>query len=260
MNEQKKKGFRFEKLRGSRATIALFVAAAVLLLGSVMGSTRAALTYYSENYSAEIQMYDIGVTLMENGTAVSTRDYSGSDDQWEEGGEMQLLAHMLDSTDQKLLVGKRYPEELRVQNSGNIDEYVRVIVYRYWVDESGKKTDVSPELIQLDLTENGWILDEKASTPERMVLYYNQILPEGQTSEAFADGLTIDTAIKKNVTQTTVTEGNKTTITTSFNYKGLEFRLETEVDAEQTHNAEDAIKSAWGVDAAVGEDGSLSLR
>ncbi len=260
MNEQKKKGFRFEKLRGSRATIALFVAAAVLLLGSVMGSTRAALTYYSENYSAEIQMYDIGVTLMENGTAVSTRDYSGSDDQWEEGGEMQLLAHMLDSTDQKLLVGKRYPEELRVQNSGNIDEYVRVIVYRYWVDESGKKTDVSPELIQLDLTENGWILDEKASTPERMVLYYNQILPEGQTSEAFADGLTIDTAITKNVTQTTVTEGNKTTITTSFNYKGLEFRLETEVDAVQTHNAEDAIKSAWGVDAAVGEDGSLSLR
>jgi hypothetical protein len=205
-------------------------------------------------------MYDIGVTLMENGTAVSTRDYSGSDDQWEEGGEMQLLAHMLDSTDQKLLVGKRYPEELRVQNSGNIDEYVRVIVYRYWVDESGKKTDVSPELIQLDLTENGWILDEKASTPERMVLYYNQILPEGQMSEAFADGLTIDTAITKNVTQTTVTEGNKTTITTSFNYKGLEFRLETEVDAVQTHNAEDAIKSAWGVDVAVGEDGSLSLR
>ena len=135
-----------------------------------------------------------------------------------------------------------------------------MIVYRYWVDESGKKTDVSPELIQLDLTENGWILDEKASTPERMVLYYNQILPEGQMSEAFADGLTIDTAITKNVTQTTVTEGNKTTITTSFNYKGLEFRLETEVDAVQTHNAEDAIKSAWGVDVAVGEDGSLSLR
>ena len=260
MNEQKKKGISFGTRKGSRVTIALFAAAALLLLGSVMGSTRAALTYYSENYSAEIQMYDIGVTLMENGTAVSTRDYSGSDDQWDEGGEMQLLAHMLDSTDQKLLVGKRYPEELRVQNSGNIDEYVRVIVYRYWVDESGKKTDVSPELIQLDLTENGWILDEKASTPERMVLYYNQILPEGQMSEAFADGLTIDTAITKNVTQTTVTEGNKTTITTSFNYKGLEFRLETEVDAVQTHNAEDAIKSAWGVDVAVGEDGSLSLR
>ena len=38
------------------------------------------------------------------------------------------------------------------------------------------------------------------------------------------------------------------------------FEIEAEVDAVQTHNAEDAIKSAWGVDVSVSEDGALSLR
>ena len=35
--------------------------------------------------------------------------------------------------------------------------------------------------------------------------------------------------------------------------------LEAEADAVQTHNAAEAIKSAWGVDVNVSEDGSLSL-
>ena len=38
----------------------LLGAAAVLLLGSTVGSTRAALTYYSENYSAQMNLKHIG--------------------------------------------------------------------------------------------------------------------------------------------------------------------------------------------------------
>ena len=34
---------------------------------------------------------------------------------------------------------------------------------------------------------------------------------------------------------------------------------EVEVDAVQTHNAVDAIKSAWGVDVNIAQDGTLSL-
>ena len=34
------------------------------------GSTRAALTYYSENYVAGVEMSSIGLTLLENGTKV----------------------------------------------------------------------------------------------------------------------------------------------------------------------------------------------
>ena len=53
----------------------LLGAAAVLLLGSTVGSTRAALTYYSENYSAQMNLKHIGVSLVENGQVVSSRDY-----------------------------------------------------------------------------------------------------------------------------------------------------------------------------------------
>ena len=35
--------------------------------------------------------------------------------------------------------------------------------------------------------------------------------------------------------------------------------VEAEVDAVQTHNAQDAIKSAWGVDVSVDSNGNLTL-
>ena len=38
-------------------------------------------------------------------------------------------------------------------------------------------------------------------------------------------------------------------ITMIYKYDGVEFHVDVEVDAVQTHNAQDAIKSAWGVDA-----------
>ena len=51
--------------------LVLAIGAALLLVFSAANSSRAALTYYSENYSAELQMFDIGVTLLENGNEVS---------------------------------------------------------------------------------------------------------------------------------------------------------------------------------------------
>lgn len=49
------------------------------------------------------------------------------------------------------------------------------------------------------------------------------------------------------------------TITTTYEYDGAQFVLEATVDAVQTHNAKDAIKSAWGVDVNISDDGALSL-
>ena len=40
----------------------------------------------------------------------------------------------------------------------------------------------------------------------------------------------------------------------------MNFNLEAEVDAVQTHNAKDAIKSAWGIDVNVASDGTISLQ
>lgn len=227
----------------------LLIAAAVLLVASTVGSTQAALTYYSENYSAEVTVSNIGVGLLENGSQV---------------GE-ELLAGML-AEGEELVLGKTYSEELSVVNNGSIDSYVRVIVKKSWQDADGvKDTKLSPNLIDLNfVTGNGWVIDESASTAERTVLYYTAVLPVGATTPDFTDALRIDPAIATKIVETVDTDvvGGKEykTITYVYEYDGYTFNVEAEVDAVQTHNAEAAIKSAWGVSVAVSEDRNLSLQ
>ena len=134
-----------------------------------------------------------------------------------------------------------------------------------WQDKEGNKdTSLDPDLIQLNfLTENGWQIDESASTPERTVLYYTSLLaPDQSTAELLGeDALSIDSAVGTKVNQTETRTEEGTVITTRYAYDGYSFQVEIEADAVQTHNAEDAIKSAWGVDVAVSEDGNrISLR
>jgi hypothetical protein len=245
-------------------TWGLFALAVVLLLGSSVGGARAALTYYSETYSSRLQMYDIGVTLNENGNAVSWRDYDAdSNGTWSQSSGV-LLADML-GEDENVVLGKAYPEAISVTNSGTIDEYVRVSLYAYWLDRDGNKMqELSPALIELHLLcdqtgyDNGWLLDEAATTTERTVLYYRSILSAGETSVPLSDTLTVDGLVASKVTQETKTEDGYTTIVTTYDYDGVQFQLEARVDAVQTHNAADAIWSAWGRRVTV-SDGALSL-
>ena len=115
----------------------LLGAAAVLLLGSTVGSTRAALTYYSENYSAQMNLKHIGVSLVENGQVVSSRDYV-SGNEWSGNTEGKLLANMLGEKE-KFTPGKQYDEAISVTNSGDIDTFVRVIITKSWKDKEGRK-------------------------------------------------------------------------------------------------------------------------
>lgn len=242
----------------------LFAGAALLLAGSTVGSTRAALTYFSENYSASVNISQIGVSIQENGKTVSSRDYAG-DNQWTETST-SLFSDLLDTEKgEKLALGKKYDDSITVLNSGDIDSFVRVIVTKSWQDQEGNKdTSLDPDLIQLNfLTENGWQIDESASTPERTVLYYTSLLaPDQSTAELLGeDALSIDSAVGTKVNQTETRTEEGTVITTQYAYDGYSFQVEIEADAVQTHNAEDAIKSAWGVDVTVSEDGNrISLR
>lgn len=238
-------------------TIALFAVAATLLTFSVVGSSRAALTYFSETYGAEVSMLDIGVTLVENGEDVSSRDYTGSGDIWDRTQGV-LLGKMLDTeeedAEQMLKLGQVYPEALSVRNSGKIPEYVRVTIYRYWQtqNEAGtfeKAPELDSGLIDLHLTlGNGWHEDEGARTEERTVLYYDGIVPVGGVTPAFSDTLVIqDEDIEAEVTKNVTTDGDgNTVITTEYTYDGARFVLRADVDAVQTHNARDAMMSAWG--------------
>ena len=243
----KKKSFK-------KTPLVLLAISATLLVASTVGSTRAALTYYSENFSAEVTVSNIGVTLLENGEAVGHRNYV-SGGAWDETAGV-LLENMLEE-DEKLALGKDYEEKLSVQNSGAIDNYVRVTLRKSWQDEEGKKTNLSPELIELDILEgNGWVIDDSASTEERIVLYYTSILPVGAETPAFTEAISINPIIGTKVVKTV--EGS--VVTYEHEYNGYKFVVEADVDAVQTHNAADAIKSAWGVDVAVSGNGSISLR
>ena len=249
-------------------TVLLFALSAVLLLTGGIGGTRAALTYFSEDYTSRVEMFDIGVTLTENGDDeahyISWRDYGNiSDGIWQEHTGV-LLANML-AEGEELHLGQAYPEALAAKNTGSIDEYVRMTINRYWVEvaEDGtekKRLDLDPTLIDIHLTnlDTDWILDETSTTRERYVLYYNRILPAGEPTVPCTDTITISGMTANKVSQKIEKEGTHTTITTTYEYDGKEFRLEAEVDAVQTHNAEAAILSAWGRHVTVSGD-RLSL-
>ena len=251
-------------MRKKKLTYLMFTASILLLLGSAVGSTRAALTYYSDNYVAEITVSQIGVSLLENGETVSSRDYSGKE--WKvtnnRGGSSvngALLTRMLGEGEQ-LALNKKYDEKLTVKNSGTIDEYVRVRVYRYWMKDGKKITSLSPDLIDLNLVNLGtdWLIDQEASTRERTVLYYNKLLASQSETPLFADKLTIDGSIADRVGETRETSGGYTTITVTYEYDGARFCIEAKVDGVQEHNAQDAIWSAWGRRVTI-DNGVLSL-
>lgn len=248
--------------------ILIFTLAVLPLIFSSVGGARAALTYYSETYASQVEMFDIGVSLLENGTVVSNRDYYNqvADGSWNEHTGV-LLANMLTGADgkkDKLAFNKKYTEELQAKNSGTIDTYVRVTLYKYWVDKDGNKTyTLSPSLIDLNLCniagadgDQCWIKEDAATTEERTVLYYNKLLPAGATTPKFTDTLSISGDIDGNISSYTKEDG---TVVTTYNYNDYKFIVEATVDSVQDHNAEAAILSAWGKNVNISNQ-TLSLK
>lgn len=241
--------------------VLLFSASAVLLLMSTVGSARAALEYTTDAYGLQVSVSSIGVSLLEGegsqAKVISRRDYEGSG--WNGTGDGGVLLEGRFGEDEKLVPGRVYDEVLSVENSGEIDTYVRVILTRSWKDEDGKDTTLSPALIDLGLEESGWVEAADASdSEERIILYAVNPLAPGAV-QTFCRTFRLDPSIMTDVRlEETPVEGG-TQIAASYRYDGYHFDLEAEVDAVQTHHAEDAIRSAWGVDVTIGADGSLSL-
>lgn len=231
----------------------LLGAAAVLLLGSTVGSTRAALTYYSENYSAQMNLKHIGVSLVENGQVVSSRDYvslamSGAAIQRASFWPICLVRR------RSFTPGKQYDEAISVTNSGDIDTFVRVIITKSWKDKEGRKNaELSPDLIELNVPENsGWVVAEDQSTPERMVLYYTKALAPGETTPGLSDTIRIDESVAQQVNK--VTDGS--TVTYQYKYDGYSFNLDAEVMLVQTHNAKRLFRVPGAWISAVSDDES----
>ena len=299
---------KFKKwLTSPKATIILFVLSAALLLFTTVGAVLAALRYRSATYGARIEQCCIGVSLLEQcqndkkAQVVASRDHAhrkdkkNPGDKWNgtevgvllgsgEGGSAQRFL----GEDTAIIPGKTYPEAISVRNSGEIDEYVRVTIYRYWTNPKGEKVftsnqtgtstqGLSPDLIKLNwVNRDVWLLDEHASTEERMVFYYRNLVKsnkeedEKKDTKPLCDSLRIDPSVADKVKQTdtkieiTDEDGNKTKKTvkkaTTYVYDGWQFCVEAQVDAVQNHNIVDAAKSAWGVDLTVDDKGQISLK
>lgn len=230
---------KFRKFLSSpKATAAIFGAAVVLLLFSSIGGARAALEIQSQTHQTKIETEHIAVQLLEGdkGVAIGEETKKGTlsfDVLKDENGKLKMTA------------GKSYPEVLSVKNTGDIDQYTRVTIYKYWVksvDEKGnviKATDLWPGYIELTLAD-GWVVDTKASTPERTVIYYKNILKADENKRGdgeekdFVTSMRIDPEVIKIVND----DGRE--------YQNHSIKVEVEVDAVQTHQAADAILSTWG--------------
>jgi hypothetical protein len=245
-------------------------------------------------------MYGIGVSLTEKDAhdeeaeIVAFRDYvRKSQDKWTEtsGDEHigELLGGML-AEGEELIPGKAYPEVISCRNTGTIDQYVRITLYKYWIRPDGTKVettgeknaniitdeekkasfepdekgltmqDLSPDMIQFKFQNLGsdWLLDTEnsAETEERQIYYYNKLLKVGDDAAPLTETIGIDPSIARYMKRTESDDGK--TITMTYRYDGWQFCVEATVDAVQDHNAEDAIRSAWGRDVTI-SNGTLSL-
>lgn len=239
-----------------KGTLVAFGAAMALLLLSSVGGARAALQYYSDNHVTEINTKDIGVRLVEEG-GVRVESVSSTSDQLNEGERELHLPNIKNGNNEKAKVGELYVENLRVENSGRIDQYVRVTVYKYWEKNGVKQKDLKPDYIELGLAE-GWKADPDpgASTEERTVYYYMPGPLAGSEGDGNVERRSVDFVnsirINPEVSRTVNSDG-------TYSYQGCNFKIEVEVDAVQTHNAKDAILSAWGKTVTVKDDGSLAF-
>lgn len=155
-----------------------------LLLGTGVEGTRAVLNQESSPFHANVEVASIDVALLENGSLVANNGYNGGNP----SGELKLP----EIVDGKAKLGYKYPEELSVQNTGSISQFVRVTVLKYWKEKgSDKRIDLDPSYIVLEETNDGWVKDANASTSEREVFYYLPVLEPGQTTPALSSTLSI---------------------------------------------------------------------
>lgn len=228
---------KFRNTKLSKRTVALFAAAVILLTSGSAFSTRAALNVISDDYDATITLDQLSVALTENGQTVEGELYS--------------------SIGEKVEPTRTYEDAVGVKNDGEADEYVRVIVRKYWTDKDGNKTTkLDPSYIELGLNKSaGWVVKEgeKAdASVETTFYYYPKALAAGESAALF-DTLKISGAVQeegKGKTVEGVTDGKATTtiITYTYEYDGYSFNVEAEAQSVQTHHGEDAVQSVWGVD------------
>ena len=275
------------KRKMSKRTLALLVAAILLLsIGTVTG-TRALPNIISDYYKAHFYLNHLQVHLLENGDDVC----GGKNDL---NGEKKVTGPLATSLGYKSLdemgsvePGKIYDEKIQGENGQDVSQFVRLTIRKYWVEtEDGKvkldsngdplkTTALKPSLIHLmyDKKEgyntSAWQEVEQERTTESRTYIYKKLLLGEQRTDPLFTHLQIDPSVGVREEDPIVTEEDgKTIYTYVYKYDGYAFFIEADVQAIQAHNAQDAIRSQWGPyikatykeNADGTESGSLSVK
>lgn len=278
-----------EKKKMSKKTMALLTAAILLLAGSGILGTRASLSVFSDDYTATFYLNHLQVHLIENG-----RDVCGEQNTLDGGskvtGELATELGYQNGSDGEILgsvePGKSYKEEIAARNGQDIPQYVRMTVRKYWVetDKDGKvikddfgdpvkNTSLSPDQIRLTYGKNvsgkkasslynkkAWVINSDETTTESTTYYLKAPLEGGADSALLFDRVMIDKSVAKIGGVKTTKDGGKTIYTYEYEYDGCAFFIEADVQAIQTHNAQDAIHSQWGVYNVTVNNGQLNVK
>ena len=235
----------------SKASTALVLAAVLLFAaGTVLAATDSP-DILGNDYNAEIDMADVDIKLLENGGDPVMFESEPALGEVPEG---------------KIQPGRVYNEKLQARNTGKYDAVVRMIVKTYWRN-AGMRRDPKMDLELIELTYGNkayndavWTLNDEETTAESKTYYLKKILGAGETSEPLVDRLRLNNKVLEEKNVKTEQKGNKTVYTYEYKYNSYILCLEADCQALQTHNANEAIVSAWGVCNVKLSDGMITVK
>ena len=269
-----------------RTTLLLVAALLVLSVGTFTG-VKAAPNIQSDLYRTHFYLNHLQVHLLENGEDVCGGENTLDGESKVTGALATNLGYKSDSDLGSVEPGMVYDEEIQAQNSQDISEFVRLTIRKYWVvtkdgkivttqNAAGKTvpkktTELSPDQIHLmyngsEKCNSAWQEVTQERTTESSTYIYKNLLKGGTTTEPIFNQLQIDKSVAEREPDPIVTkEGDRTIFTYIYKYDGCAFYIEADVQAIQTHNAQDAVKSQWGPNIiatySVEDDtGSLSVK
>lgn len=231
----------------------LFILAAGLVLvgAGAFGTTRAVEEYSSGKQAVQFETAKFSVDLIEEQSSGEVT-VAGS-----HTAPAVLALSAFDkvkSGTEEIKVDYPYTEKVWVQNNsgGEFPEYVRVVVDKCWLDENGDKdTSADPSYITLNETK-GW---SKIDTgKEQTIFYYTKPLTQNEKVQLL-ESIQLDKKVINGYSKTETIDGNK--YVTIEGYESKTFSIKMRVDAVQAHHAKEAMLGAWGVDATIGDDGTI---
>ena len=202
--------------------------AAVMVMGAVVGGSLAAGQASAENpVTAPLAAATLNI-------------------EWT-GGESDPVA--LTVTDKALMPADEIDvkDGYKVDNTGNVDAYIRVTVTKYWAEGEDKTTKLAAGNIQLGLNSEDWIKAEKlfeGNSGETEVYYYKYPVPAGQSTSELLKTIGIPASLTNE-------------------YAGMTVHLEAVADGVQFAGADanelnaSGILASWGVKAELDANGNL---